>query len=171
MIDAGVYNAVNKKHYFIKMTGTDGKPFEQFCAEFEIQAGKFAGQSITWRGGFKGKGFEYTTKAMEAMGWDKKTLPSQCKLDKEVKIVVEHEENKKDGKMYAVVKYVNSLEGGGGGFRKYEMDATEGTTFEQNFMALHRQQMMAQGENVESGSLEGGGGNKDKGEKDDDLPF
>src|SRR5579859_7596023 len=155
MIEPGQYKAINKKHYFVTFDTAKG-PMEAFCVEFELQAGKYAGQMISWRGGLRGKGYDYTTKAMIAMGWDEKTNPSIAEMKKEVTLVIEHEVSAKDQKTYAVVKFVNSAEGGGG-FRKYAMDEAKTKSFENDFMAMYRQQKASRGENTETGSLESGG--------------
>jgi hypothetical protein len=167
MIDEGTYKAIGRKHYWITMQGKEGGQFRQFCVEFEILEGKHCSERISWKGGIKtDKQIAFTKNAMKVMGWDEKTNPSIAKMDREVKIVVKHEQ--KDGKTFANVQYVNSLEGGPAAFEKYKMDSVQTQAADDEFMAVHRQQQEARGEDVQAGPIDDGDAGGSGG---DDLPF
>lgn len=109
----------------------------QFAIEFELLDGDDAGKHITWFGGFEGKGFEYSTKAMRACGWDGETDPEEASFQKEVILVIEHEEY--EGKTNARVKYINSLDDAGPNagalIEKRKMEGREKDDFKRAFMA------------------------------------
>jgi hypothetical protein len=167
-IEPGEYKAVNKEHFFTQMTKKDGEPLHQFCVVFEIMAGKNAGQRLSWRGGIgTSKSFDFTKKAMITMGWDERTDPVTAKMNKEVIIVVENEIT--NGKTYATVKFINSLDGASVGIKKYKATDEQAKSINDTFMSIHRQQQASKGEDVQSGSFAPDG--SEGGAQDDDLPF
>jgi hypothetical protein len=111
----------------------------QFAIEFELLEGDDQGKHITWFGGLKGGGFEYTSKAMLACGWDGETPPNQAELTNEVFVTIEHEEYPEgSGEFRAKAKYVNALDDDGASgalINKYRMDDAEAAAFGREFLA------------------------------------
>lgn len=93
------------------MIGNEGE--ERFAITFQLLEGPEVGKTITFYGGFKGKGSEFTLKVIQTCGWDPQKVKdfTTAELSKEVVLVLEDETytNKQGEETKATkVKYVNS---------------------------------------------------------------
>lgn len=71
-----------------------------------------SGESVNWDGYFTEKTLDRTMDSLEHMGWDGQSLSAPRGIgDQDCYIVVDHETH--EGKTYAKVQWVNSLNGGG----------------------------------------------------------
>lgn len=93
--------------------GKAGSGAEQVAVSFELLEGPNAGEKITWYGYFSEKTWERTVESLRACGWEGDDLAHLDGIDRnEVLLVIEHEPNQ-DGKVFAKVRWVNKLGGGG----------------------------------------------------------
>lgn len=94
-------------------SSTKGKT--QYAVRFLLLEGPDSGKTISWWGGFEGDGFDYTTKALVALGWDKKLPLSKFKAVNEVRLVLKHDTipatDTKPARPTTRVKFINSLDG------------------------------------------------------------
>jgi hypothetical protein len=108
VIPAGVYPARPTRHQWGYTEG--GK--EQVLVEFQITGDTpEAGTSLAWFGYFTDKTWERTLEALRYCGWEGDDLANLGELDKDVEIVVEHEDDE-SGVTRAKVRWVNKPGGG-----------------------------------------------------------
>jgi hypothetical protein len=108
VIPAGVYPARATRHQWGYTEG--GK--EQVLIEFQITGDTSeTGTLLAWFGYFTDKTWERTLEALRYCGWEGDDLAAIGELDKDVEIVVEHEEDE-SGVVRAKVRWVNRPGGG-----------------------------------------------------------
>ncbi len=164
LLAVGVFRAKPIEGALTKST----KGSDQYMCNFQFLEGPNAGKHITWWGGFEGKGFKYTTDALAILGWDKKTKLSAWKPSAECVLVIEHRDvpasSDKPARKVASVKYINSLDGKGGGLsiEKFKMNPADEEAASDKILA----RLAAAG--VEDG---GEAPNQFQSDADEELPY
>lgn len=132
----GQYKAVCTQKGFVQFESKDG-PVIKFGAQFKLLEGTDTGKRVTWLGGFSGKGREFSTRCMKAMGWDGVTDPRAAPMDKEVYVTIRHEADFKDpSRIRAVVEFVNPLDDDGGGvISRFKANAATEDAFVRGLLA------------------------------------
>lgn len=106
MLPEGTYTA----HCVNAQLGFSKKGSEQIIATFKISDENFKGREMTWYGSFSDKAMQYTLDAMKNCGFigdDYSDLGSMTR--NEISLVIGHEANPNDGKIYARVKFINAI--------------------------------------------------------------
>ncbi len=104
MLPAGTYRAMAEPGAYLSETAK-GKP--HVVVNFRVTQGELAGEQIAWHGWLSTEKSETRTLAsLKYCGWKGDNIADIGELDREVEIVVEHEEGN-DGKTRAKVAWVN----------------------------------------------------------------
>lgn len=125
----------NPGSYIVRATAWDfgqtSKGTDQVAVTFEVQPGEpEAGNTITWYGYFSEKATKRTLEGLKHAGWtgkpeDFETLAGMGTKD----CIVEVELDTYEGKTRPKVKWVNSLDGGGGAGLKAPLDPAARKSF------------------------------------------
>jgi hypothetical protein len=177
----GRFKANPQKHGMVEFSGKDG-PFYKMAIEFKFAEGPNKDQLITWFGGFKGKGEDYSLKAMMACGYDENVEDWDAPWKyQQVWITIEQEEyTDGDGneKKRMTVKYINALDDEGsqpGALIDKNRPKSEGgaKNFREGIMASHRAKRAAAGQDGSNGggTVQNSAGPADGGKDESDIPF
>jgi len=114
-------------------SGNKGTPQVGVC--FEFTAGPNSGDRITWIGYLTENTEERTLQSLRIIGFKGDDLDkfNDQRPDQEVHLVIEHEENPKDGKVYAKVAWVNDPKRSGGFIMSKPMEAKDRRMFAARF--------------------------------------
>jgi hypothetical protein len=133
MIAVGKYRARCTSHEHGK-SATKGTRFIRL--HFEILSEGHEGETIYWDGWITEKTIERFSEALEACGWDCGSFADVRGLGSiDCQIEVEHETNPENGKVYAKVKWVNKLGGGGKIKEEHLLPKNEKANLDQEFKA------------------------------------
>jgi hypothetical protein len=122
--------------------GRTNKGGEQVAIAFQLLEGPDEGKHVTWYGYFTEKTLDRTLESLEYCGWAGDDLSNLANLDREVYLVIEHEQDQ-EGQLRARVRWINAS---GGVALANRLNETEAAAFGQRMRGAVLARRQAKGQ-------------------------